>query len=175
MKLFTEFLANLNKERAGDTYRPANGTEEDMFFGEECRRCIHQTNYGENHICETEWESSINQKEDDDYPSELQYGNDGQPCCRRKTVLPAAIFPKKTTNPLAAVIRLILARFDSDKIAAANLAINGFGAIKKGNAAYDELLAAQLITDDGSPIDKDELTNGLISEVNKRVSDGTFY
>ena len=97
MKLFTEFLANLNKERAGDTYRPANGTEGDMFFAGECQDCIHQTLtlYTENHMCFTE-AKSWRDIDDEQYPIELQYGTDGQPCCRRKMTLPTR---SKQDNP----------------------------------------------------------------------------
>lgn len=88
MKLFSDDHAEMCKENAGKPYRPANGTEGDCFFEGECLGCIHQTDLNQNHICETESLSFWASKDDPLYPIELQYGPDGQPCCKRKTVLP---------------------------------------------------------------------------------------
>lgn len=86
MELFPDGLAERNKERDGHTYYPANGTEADMFFLGEYQECTHQSTDG--YWCITENLSFINDRYDIMYPIELQYGIDGQPCCRRKTVLP---------------------------------------------------------------------------------------
>ena len=88
MKLYSDDHAEMCKKDAGKPYRPANGTEGDWFFEEECRGCIHQSDFEEYHICETESLSFRVSKYDPLYPIELQYGPDGQPCCRRKTLLP---------------------------------------------------------------------------------------
>ena len=63
---------------------------------------------------------------------------------------------------------------DNDKLAAANIALNGSGRIKPGNVAYKEFLEAQLITEQGMAIDKELLINGLTVEINNRVSAGAF-
>lgn len=90
MRLFANDNAEMNKKRAGEPYRPANVTEVDLFFGAECRDCIHQTDYKQNHVCETESLSFWVPRDHARYPIELQYGPDGQPCCRRKNVIPSA-------------------------------------------------------------------------------------
>ena len=88
MKLFTDDHAERCKKYAGKPFRPANGTEGDDFFRRECRGCIHRSSYWANDICETESLSFWFLASDELYPIELQYGPDGQPCCRRKTLLP---------------------------------------------------------------------------------------
>jgi hypothetical protein len=88
MKLFTDDHAKMYEEDAGKPYRPSNGTEGDDFFREECRECINRSYYWGDNICETESLSFWFSDDDPLYPIELQYGPDGQPCCRRKTVLP---------------------------------------------------------------------------------------
>lgn len=87
MRLLSDFHANLNKEKVGSLYRPANGTEGDMFFGGECKGCVYQSDY--EGICLTELLCFCLSEDDPGYPIELQYGKDGQPCCRRKALLKA--------------------------------------------------------------------------------------
>ena len=86
MKLFTDEYAELNKDRAGEPFRPADKDVAERFFRTVCRGCIHQEE-DRYQPCYTEISSYWLPKHHRSYPQELQYGKDGQPCCRRKTVL----------------------------------------------------------------------------------------
>lgn len=89
MNLFDKFLANLNKSKAGSLYCPSNGTEGDMFFYGECEGCTYRSSYEDYYYCLTEALCERFETSDPEYPVELQINADGQPCCRRKSVLSA--------------------------------------------------------------------------------------
>lgn len=76
--------------RAGEKYRPSNGTEGQLFLDAFCRRCQRDSamraGAPENvcksdECCEIIGLTMILDIEDPDYPAEWQYGQDGQPCC----------------------------------------------------------------------------------------------
>ena len=79
----------------------------------------------------------------------------------------------KTENILLAVITLSLERISNDALAAANLALTGFGDIPKINRGHDALFEAGLINEDGQP--KTELLGQALSfEINRRLDAGTW-
>lgn len=88
--IFPPGLAEMTKSRAGEKYQPSNGTEGDCFFSGWCRRCQRDkamregADYDEcddNEICRIPARTMAFNVEDDEYPNEWQYGQDGQPCC----------------------------------------------------------------------------------------------
>jgi len=64
----------MNAERAGEKYRPSNGTEGDLFIGAWCHQCQYIA-------CPIVGLTMAYSVEDDEYPEEWQYAHDGQPCC----------------------------------------------------------------------------------------------
>ena len=74
--LAPDHAAHLVKD-VGKKYRPSNGTEGDFFICVFCDRC--KKSAGDN--CPILWATLINDVEDPGYPSEWQYGEDGQPLC----------------------------------------------------------------------------------------------
>jgi hypothetical protein len=89
MNLFDDHLANLKKSDVGELYCPSNGTEGDMFFDGECEGCVYQSLHDEGDFCLTEFLCFYFETSDPEYPVELQINADGQPFCRRKSVLSA--------------------------------------------------------------------------------------
>jgi hypothetical protein len=76
-ELFTDAHAELNKSMAGKLFRPSNGTEGEMFCATWCEQCSKYSE-GECHVfCATLWLGT----EDQRYPREWTYGDDGQPKC----------------------------------------------------------------------------------------------
>lgn len=73
--MFTDDLAEKFKARAGTKYRPSNGTEGKMFFNEFCDRCKKISD------CEIIGKTMAFDMDDPEYPTEWQYGEDGQPVC----------------------------------------------------------------------------------------------
>jgi len=73
--IFEDVDAEMNKERAGQKYRPSNGTEGDMFMYQYCRRCRKYDN------CDLVSLSILHDVDDPEYPEEWQYGENGQPVC----------------------------------------------------------------------------------------------
>lgn len=59
-------------------------------------------------------------------------------------------------------------------LAAANNGITGFGSLDKGSIAYQPLLDAVLIREDGRPCDGETLGQALDFVINKRLDAGTF-
>lgn len=80
-----ETLITLQFGRAGEKYRPSNGTEGQLFLGAFCRRCQregHTADGGDDgQRCEIMGMTMIYQANEPEYPAAWQYGNDGQPCC----------------------------------------------------------------------------------------------
>ena len=83
--LFTDTLAEACKVRAGQLYRPANGTEGDLFEEVWCSTCQH---YGDEGHCEILARTFWCGLTDPDYPHEWQYRADGQPCCTAYKEIP---------------------------------------------------------------------------------------
>jgi hypothetical protein len=88
--IYPDSWAEMNKERAGQKYRPSNGTEGAVFIDAYCAQC--ERDHGmmaglpleecdDNQICELIGKTYMLAVDHPDYPSEWQYGKDGQPCC----------------------------------------------------------------------------------------------
>ena len=75
--LYPDDLADATKERAGEKYRPSNGTEGEIFRTWFCDRCTKDANED----CRILDETFLYDVDDPEYPSEWQYGEDGQPKC----------------------------------------------------------------------------------------------
>ncbi len=82
--------ADMAKDRAGEKYRPSNGTEGDFFFSAWCCKCQRDKSMREgcdvnecddNERCDIIGNTMCFDVEDDEYPKEWQIGKDGQPCC----------------------------------------------------------------------------------------------
>lgn len=78
--IFPDGLAERLKARAGEPYRPSNGTEGDIFQARWCAGCRHrQTRDGNGCLIElSAWAYDLGEE---GYPSEWQYGANGQPRC----------------------------------------------------------------------------------------------
>lgn len=63
--------------RAGEKYRPSNGTEGGIFTSATCDQCYR----GKTRSCVILAATFAFDVEDDEYPTEWQYGLDGQPTC----------------------------------------------------------------------------------------------
>lgn len=70
-----DYAAMLMK-RAGEKWRPSNGTEGNLFIAAHCMKCMED---GDN--CEILGLTFAHDVEDAEYPAEWQYGKDGQPTC----------------------------------------------------------------------------------------------
>lgn len=75
--------AVLNKPRAGQKYRPANGMEGEIFQCAYCNDCVKDAEFRETDEggCDIWLLALFNDTDDPVYPTELQYGLDGQPTC----------------------------------------------------------------------------------------------
>ena len=76
MPIYTDHHAALLAGRAGQKWRPANGNEGDLFMDAMCGNCATDCN-----ACDLLGRMFFHQRDDDEYPSELQIGKDGQPTC----------------------------------------------------------------------------------------------
>lgn len=83
--IYPDDLAERLKEQAGEKYRPSNGTEGRIFMSRWCNDCVKDSAYradpssGEG--CPIIAAALTVSKEDENYPVEWQYGEDGQPRC----------------------------------------------------------------------------------------------
>lgn len=75
---------------------------------------------------------------------------------------------------VVAAFVLALERFDNSTLAALNNAVTGFGRVAKANKAYAPALEAQLIDEDGKPVEPEALRDAASFEVGRRVEAGTF-
>lgn len=73
--MYTDEMAKELKKDAGKKWCPSNGTEGDMFQEMYCRKCQ------KNEVCEILTYSFFFDIDHENYPEELQIGNDGQPTC----------------------------------------------------------------------------------------------
>jgi len=79
VKIFPARLAESLKDHAGEKYRPANGTEGEIFIDRQCSQC--QKNMDGTKLCDIIADTMLFNVDEDEYPSEWVYGADGQPCC----------------------------------------------------------------------------------------------
>jgi hypothetical protein len=88
--IYPETLAEMTKARAGEKYRPGNGTEGECFFAAWCCKCQRDKAMREgcdvdecddNERCDIIAYTMCYDVEDAEYPTEWQIGTDGQPCC----------------------------------------------------------------------------------------------
>lgn len=77
--MYTDEMANELKKDAGKKWRPSNGTEGDMFQEIYCKKCQKDEVNGE--VCDILTYSFFFDIDHENYPKELQIGNDGQPTC----------------------------------------------------------------------------------------------
>ena len=75
--IYTDDHANLLKERAGKKWRPSNGTEGYLFMDAFCKNCTKD----KDNNCQIIWLSMRFNTNDDEYPIQWQYSEDGQPTC----------------------------------------------------------------------------------------------
>lgn len=88
--IYPESFAAMLVHRAGEKYRPSNGTEGLLFMDAFCRRCQRDKAMREgadfdecddNERCQIIADTFAYNIEDPEYPTAWQYGKDGQPCC----------------------------------------------------------------------------------------------
>lgn len=81
--IYTDDLAEMKKEQAGEPYQPSNGTEGEIFMAAYCNRCKHDNLDPDTYEggCEIIVRTMAFSPGDDDYPKEWCYGPDGQPVC----------------------------------------------------------------------------------------------
>ena len=88
--IYPATLAAMTAKRAGEKYRPSNGTEGECFFAAWCFNCqrdkamregVDIDECDDNERCDIIANIFCYDVEDPEYPVEWQYGKDGQPCC----------------------------------------------------------------------------------------------
>ena len=103
-QIYPESLAERLKARAGEKYRPSNGTEGEYFFAAWCRNCQRDKAMREgcdlddcddNERCNIIAATMAFQVDEDGYPQEWQYGEDGQPRCTAFVPDGSAIPPQR--------------------------------------------------------------------------------
>ena len=75
--IYPDDHAAVLKESAGEKFRPSNGTEGELFIDSWCFECQRDTNQD----CPIVAATFAFDVTDPEYPSEWQYGPDGQPRC----------------------------------------------------------------------------------------------
>ena len=89
-KIYPDDFAEELIKRAGEKWRPSNGTEGDLFieshcgvcaFGEFIRQGMNFDDAEENERCEIVGKTFLCAVDDEEYPVEWQYGKDGHPTC----------------------------------------------------------------------------------------------
>jgi len=76
--MYTDDLAEKLKKRAGQKWRPSNGTEGEMFMEAFCYKCLNDDIAKD---CDILLNSMLYDTDDDRYPKEMQIDKDGQPTC----------------------------------------------------------------------------------------------
>lgn len=88
--IYPASFAAITIKRAGEKYRPSNGTEGECFFAAWCCKCQRDKAMREgadidecddNERCDIIADTFAYEVEDPEYPAAWQYGKDGQPCC----------------------------------------------------------------------------------------------
>lgn len=107
--IFPERLAAAYVKHAGEKYRPSNGTEGQQFLGAFCRRCQRDgamragepvDECDDDQRCDLIGLTMIHDVEAREYPTEWQYGKDGQPCCTAFVPAGEPIPTPRCTNTL---------------------------------------------------------------------------
>ena len=84
------------RSRCGQKYRPSNGTEGEIFIENWCSQCARDRAMREganidecddDEVCEIIARTFAHDVEDEQYPTEWQFDEHGQPCC--KAFIPA--------------------------------------------------------------------------------------
>jgi hypothetical protein len=68
-------------DRAGEPYRPSNGTEGMIFEEKFCNRCIRQHAEDEDGLCRILGDVMVFNLDDPEYPKEWVYDHSGNPTC----------------------------------------------------------------------------------------------
>jgi len=79
-KSFRDKTAERVKETGQRAYRPANGTEGDIFMSEFCYRCTKDHPETEDY-CDIIARTMALDVDEDGYPGQWIYGDDGRPRC----------------------------------------------------------------------------------------------
>lgn len=81
--IYPDDLADRLKARAGEKYRPSNGSEGEIFMMNYCHVCKRDAEFreGTGDSCPIAADVHCYSKDDPKYPAEWQYGHDGQPTC----------------------------------------------------------------------------------------------
>jgi len=77
-------------------------------------------------------------------------------------------------NPVLVTTILSLSALDNNVLAAAYNGLFSFGKISQQNLAFDPMLKAFLIREDGRAHDHEILLHALSHSVNERIAAGTF-
>ena len=75
--IYDHEFATAMKHRAGNKWRPSNGTEGEIFIDSWCGECKRDKNQN----CPILAATFAHAVTDEAYPKEWQYGDDGQPKC----------------------------------------------------------------------------------------------
>ncbi len=70
-------LAAMLVPKAGEKWRPSNGTEGEIFYDSWCANCIRETRRG----CPIQLDTMLYDVIDEQYPGAWRYGTNGQPEC----------------------------------------------------------------------------------------------
>lgn len=90
INIYPADFAAMTASRAGQKYRPSNGTEGECFIESWCGQCARDKAMREsadfddcddNEVCEIIGRTFAHDIDDPEYPIEWQYGKDGQPRC----------------------------------------------------------------------------------------------
>lgn len=88
--IYPDDFAKMLMDRAGQKYQPSNGTEGECFFDSWCRQCARDRSMREgddfddcddDEVCGIIANTMAYNPEDEEYPKEWQYGENGQPRC----------------------------------------------------------------------------------------------
>lgn len=112
-QIYPDSWASMNIERAGQKYQPSNGSEGEIFHDGWCCQCARDLAMSEgmpieecddNQKCEILGRSFL-RIDDPEYPTEWQYGKDGQPCCTAFVPMgqPIPVEDKHTGDLFAAI------------------------------------------------------------------------
>ncbi|WP_299533421.1 hypothetical protein [uncultured Herbaspirillum sp.] len=82
--IYPDELALTLMARAGQKYRPSNGTEGELFIESWCCQCARDASSQANddECCEIIGKTFAFSEDDPEYPAEWQYGTNGQPMCK---------------------------------------------------------------------------------------------
>lgn len=88
--IYPASFAAMLTHRAGEKYRPSNGTEGELFMSSWCCHCqrdkamrdgLPDDECDDSELCSIIADTLAYKVEDPEYPTAWQYAKDGQPCC----------------------------------------------------------------------------------------------